>query len=99
MKGSWALDQSERLPRVTYAMEDRTLLIASATIKDRTVEKISVTIDALPRVVAEARQLFKEDRRQEAVTLLQGGLRRDPRSTAAEEARQLLNEIRQAGRQ
>lgn len=97
IKGEWRLDTSVRPARLIFVMDDQTQLVATPVIKGKSVEKISFMTDELPRVIIEARQLVAEGQLAKARTVLQEGMRRDPRSPAIEEARTLMAEIRGSG--
>lgn len=91
---SWSIVAGAGAPTLAGEMSDGTRLVGSFVLRGGRVTDVKVEVDDLVPVLREARALMEGGKKREAAALVRQGLRRLPRSPAAEQARQLLQELR-----
>jgi hypothetical protein len=83
-----------KLPTVELTLLDGTRLTGSFTLHDARVEKVTVEVDDMIRILAEAKTLLDSGKKDKARALVQTALADNPKSALAGDARRFLRSFR-----
>ena len=86
--------KSGKTPRLVYTLDDGRKLVGNFTLKGTKVGTVWVDEDDTDRVIAEARKLIDDGKKDAARDMLQACLRKNPKSTRAEEMRAMVLEAK-----
>jgi hypothetical protein len=87
-------DGSRNTQQVIATLPDRTVAVGTFELRRREVHDVSVRMDDLPPIIAQAKELIASGDKVKARQLLQQAIRDHPRSPFVREARQTLIETR-----
>lgn len=88
--GKWSISSPMKQPTIVMEHENGTRFVAAFTLRGKKVDRVTLEVDDLKTILTTANELLTAGKKTEARSLVQDGLRKNPKSAVAEEAKKYI---------